>query len=224
MKDLLNKVIQGDCIEVMKRIPDKSIDLVLTDPPYGMDYQSSWRTDKYDKIANDVSLDWLDTFLTQAYRVLKDDTHIYLFCNDFAISDFRKALERAAFNPKRALVWVKNNHTIGDLEGDYGNKTEFIVWGHKGRRELNGHRDTNVIQERRQATDLHPTQKPIDLMSYFIEKSSKPNEIIIDPFLGSGTTAVACKQLNRNFIGIEISSKYCEIARKRLEATPTPLF
>lgn len=134
----LNQIIHGDCLEVLKTFPDKSIDLVLTDPPYGMDYQSSWRTDKYEKIVGDISLDWLNPFLSEAYRVLKDDTHIYLFCNDFAISDFRNALESARFNVKWAIVWIKNNHTSGDLEGDYANKTEFIVWAHKGRRILNG--------------------------------------------------------------------------------------
>ncbi len=86
------RIIQGDCLEVMKTFPDKSFDLVLTDPPYGMDYQSSRRTDKYEKIAGDVSLEWLTPFLKEAYRVMKDNSHIYLFCNDFAISDFRKEL------------------------------------------------------------------------------------------------------------------------------------
>ena len=220
----LNQIIQGDCLEVMKTFPDKCVDLVLTDPPYGMDYQSSWRTDKYDKIDGDISLEWLPIFLSEAFRVMKDNTHIYLFCNDYAISDFRRELEKAGFTPKRALVWIKNNHTSGDLEGDYANKTEFIIWAHKGRRKLNGNRDTNVIHEKRQATEYHPTQKPVDLMRYLIEKSTTDSDTILDPFLGSGTTAVACKQLKRNFIGIEISKDYCNIAQKRLDTTTKNLF
>jgi len=206
----------GDCLEIMKTIPDKSIDLVLTDPPYGMDYQSSRRTEKYDKIDNDISLEWLRPFLQEAFRVLKDDTHIYLFCNDYAISDFRKELEAVGFTPKRTLVWVKNNHTSGDLEGDYGNKTEFLLYAQKGRRELNGKRETNVLNFDRTATTQHPTQKPVDLNAFLIRKSSEENQTILDPFMGSGTTLVAAKLLNRNAVGIEISPEYCKIAEDRL--------
>lgn len=216
--DFINKIICGDCLEVMKNIPDKSVDIVLTDPPYGMNYQSARRTatPQFEKIENDVSLEWIKPFIKEAYRVLKDNTHIYLFCNDYAISDFRWELESVGFTPKRTLVWVKNNHTSGDLEGDYGNKTEFILYAQKGRRALNGKRETNVLNARRVPTMVHPTEKPIDLFAFLIRKSSEENDIILDPFLGSGTTAVAAKQLKRNFIGIELSEKYCEISRQRL--------
>lgn len=214
--DYINKVIQGDCLEVMKQMPDKCVDLVLTDPPYGMAYQSSRRTDKHEKIELDDSIEWFRDFARESFRVLRDDSHIYAFCNDYAISHFRDWLEKAGFTPKRALVWVKNNHTSGDLEGDYGNKTEFCIYAQKGRRLLNGNRDTNVLESKRQNTDLHPTEKPLDLIMKLIQKSSNSNEIIFDPFLGSGTTAVAAKQLGRNFIGIELSEKYCEVARNRL--------
>lgn len=210
-------MILGDCLEVMKTFEDNSFDLVLTDPPYGMEYQSSWRTDKYEKIDGDDSLDWLSPFLKEAHRVLKDNTHIYLFCNDFAISDFRRALSNVGFTAKRALVWVKNNHTSGDLEGDYANKTEFIIWGHKGRRLLNGKRDTNVLTNKREPTNLHPTAKPEDIMAYLIRKSTYEGESILDPFVGAGATLCAAKQLNRNAVGIEISEKYCKIAEDRLK-------
>lgn len=124
----LNQVILGDCLEIMKTFPDKSVDLVLTDPPYGMDYQSSRRIDKYDKISGDKDISWFKPFANEIYRILKDNSHIYIFCNDYAISDFRKGLEDVGFTNKRTMVWVKNNHTSGDLEGDYGNKTEFLLF------------------------------------------------------------------------------------------------
>lgn len=212
----LNQIIQGDCLEVLKTFPDKCVDLVITDPPYGMSYQSSRRKEKHDKIVLDDSIDWFEGFSKEVYRVLKDDTHIYIFCNEYAISHFRDWLEGAGFVNKRTLVWVKNNHTSGDLEGDYANKTEFILYAHKGRRLLKGARNPNVVEEKKEHSELHPTQKPLNLMHFFIEKSSDKKEIVLDPFLGSGTTAVAAKQLGRNFIGIEISEKYCEIARQRL--------
>lgn len=218
------KIIQGDCLEVMKTFASKSFDLILTDPPYGMDYQSSRRTDKYEKIIGDLNLNWIEPFLKEAYRVLKDNSHLYFFCNDYAISDFRKIIEKVGFMPKRTLVWVKNNHTSGDLEGDYGNKTEFILFAHKGRKELNGKRETNVILEKRQATELHPTQKPVDLMQFFIEKSSNEGDTILDPFGGSCTTAVAAKMLKRNCVCIEKEEKYVKICNERLLSQPNPLF
>lgn len=155
-------------------------------------------------------------FIKESYRILKDDTHIYLFCNDYAISEFRKELEKVGFTTKRTLVWLKNNHTSGDLEGDYGNKTEFILYAQKGRRELNGRRDTNVLQFDRVTNLQHPTEKPVSLFSYLIGKSTNENDLVLDGFLGGGTTALSCKQLKRNFIGIEISQKYVDIANQRL--------
>lgn len=215
--DFINKIIQGDCLEVMKQMPDKCVDLVVTDPPYGMAYQSSRRIDKHEKIEQDDGIDWFKDFAKEVQRIMKEDTHIYVFCNDYAISHFRDWLGDVGLTPKRALVWVKNNHTSGDLEGDYANKTEFCVYAQKGRRLLNGKRETNVIENKRQNTDLHPTEKPLDLIMRLIEKSSTLSEIVFDPFLGSGTTAVAAKQLGRKYIGIELSERYCEIANERLK-------
>jgi len=214
----LNKIYNEDCLETMKRMPNNFVDLVLTDPPYGMDYQSAWRTasPKYEKITGDKDLSWFPDFAKQLYRILKDNSHIYIFCNDYAISEFRNELEKVGFTPKRTLVWVKNNHTSGDLEGDYGNKTEFCLYAQKGRKELNGKRNTNVLQFSRTNNTLHPTEKPLDMFSFLLRKSSVENDLIYDPFIGSGTTARVCKDMNRNYIGSEISEEYCEIIKKRL--------
>ncbi len=216
-KEMINQIVQGDCLEGMKLIPDKSIDLILTDPPYGMDYQSSWRTEQFEKIALDLDILWFPEFSKELFRILKENTHCYIFCNDYAISHFRDELEEVGFKIKRTLVWSKNNHTSGDLEGDYGNKTEFILYCHKGRRELNGKRGTNVLTFDRVGHNLlHPTQKPLDLLSYLVGKSSSKDDIVLDPFMGSWTTARACKDLGRNFIGFELEEKYCHIGEERL--------
>lgn len=209
----------GDCLEIMPLFADKSVDLVLTDPPYGMEYQSAWRiaTPRFDKIANDDNLDWLPDFLYQCFRIQSNNSHIYLFCNDYCISDFKRQIKYVGYNPKRALVWVKNNHTSGDLFGDYGNKTEFIVFAHKGQRDLNGKRETNVLRYDRETDLLHPTQKPISINGFFILKSSNEYDLILDPFAGSGTTAVACINTKRRYILIEKEEKYCEIAKRRIE-------
>lgn len=209
----------GDCLQVMKDIPDKSVDCIITDPPYGMKYQSARRTatPQFKKIENDNNIDWFPEFIKECYRVLKDNSHIYIFCNDYNISKFRDLQEQAGFKNKRTLVWVKNNHTSGDLFGDYANKTEFINYAQKGRRLLNGGRDTNVLNFNRVSKLEHPTQKPIDLNEYLIKKSTNENDIILDPFAGSGTTGVACKNLNRNYILIEKEPEYIDIINKRLE-------
>ena len=210
---------QGDCLELMKDIPDGSIDLLLTDPPYGMSYQSSRRTatPKFKKISGDNSIEWFDDFIRECYRVLKDDSHAYIFCNEYKVSHFRDAQERAGFKNKRTLVWIKNNHTSGDLKGDYGNKVEYVNFMHKGRRLLTGKRDTNILSYSRVQSNIHPTEKPVDMLSYLIEKSSNVGDTVLDPFMGSGTTGVAAKNLNRNFIGIELDEEYFEIAKKRIE-------
>jgi len=198
-------------------MPDGFVDAIVSDPPYGMSYVSSWRKRKFEAIKDDDNLDWVQPFCDEAYRVMKEDSHIYLFCNDYAISDFRNALDKVGFRVKRALVWVKNNHTSGDLLGDYANKTEFIVFAHKGRRLLKGGRESNVLEFKRVGTMQHPTQKPVDLVAYLLNKSTEEQDIVYDPFMGSGTTAVACQNLNRNYIGSELSKEYCDIAEERLK-------
>ncbi len=223
----LNKIIHADCLDFMKTLPDKCIDLVLTDPPYGMAYQSSWRTDKHDLIAFDdgENTEWVIPFLKESYRVLKDDTHIYIFCNDYLFSKFREWMPICGFTLKRTLVWIKNNHTSGDLEGDYGNKTEWCIFAHKGRRILNGERNTNVLNFSRVSdTDDHPTPKPVDMFAFLIEKSTNENEIVLDMFAGSCTTAVACSQINRKYICIEKEEQYVKVCNMRLDSMTKQLF
>lgn len=210
------ELICGDSLKEMQEMPASSFDCCITDPPYGMAYQSSRRTDKHEKIALDDSIEWFEDFAKELYRVMKDDTHIYIFCNEYAISHFRDWLEAAGFTNKRTLVWVKNNHTSGDLEGDYGNKTEFILYAQKGRRLLNGNRETNVLNFARVATDNHPTEKPVDLCRFLLRKSTQEGESVFDPFMGGGTTCVAAQMENRDYTGIEILPKYHEVAKNRL--------
>lgn len=226
MEQHINKIYNVDCLEFMKTLPDKCIDLVLTDPPYGMSYQSSRRTatPQYEKIQGDSDLSWFPNFAKEIYRVLKENTHVYIFCNDYAISDFRKELTKVGFTIKRTLVWVKNNHTSGDLEGDYGNKTEFILYAQKGRRELNGNRETNVLNFSRSLNEFHPTEKPVNMMTFLIDKSSQESEIVLDPFAGGGSSLLASKQMKRNYIGCELSKDYCDIAQKRLDSLTQSLF
>ena len=121
------------------------------------------------------------------------------------------------FKLKNIIVWEKNNTSMGDLKGSYAPKHEFILYGHKGRRLRNGFRYADIIKANRTNNKLHPTQKPIDLLEIFIKQSTNENEIVLDCFMGSGSTGVACVNTGRKFIGIELDKNYFDIASKRIE-------
>ena len=209
------KLYQGDCLELMKDIPDRSVDMILTDPPYGISFQSGYRTSRYKKIRGDQNLDWLDDFVEEIFRVSKNNTAHYMFCSFHHIDIFKQAIQKR-FKVKNIITWVKNNTSMGDLKGDFAPKTEFIIFFQKGRRLINGKRDSNVFEYNKTKNELHPTQKPVDMTEYMISKFSDEGNVILDPFMGSGTTGVACVNTDRNFIGMELDPKYFEIAKERI--------
>ena len=215
------KLYQGDCLEIMGGIKDKSVDLIVTDPPYLMDYQSNRRKkeDRFDKIKNDKGNYMLiQDYLEECHRIMKDNTAIYCFCSWHNIGFFKNEFEKH-FKLKNILVWNKNNHGTGDLKGSYAPKHEFILFGHKGRTLLREKRIADVIDCPKISSNklTHPTEKPQDLLEIFIKQSSDEGSIIFDGFMGTGSCGIAAKKLNRNFIGIELDEKYFNIAKNRLE-------
>ena len=215
------KLYQGDCLEIMGGIKDKSVDLIVTDPPYLMDYQSNRRKkeDRFDKIKNDKGNYMLiQDYLEECHRIMKDNTAIYCFCSWHNIGFFKNEFEKH-FKLKNILVWNKNNHGTGDLKGSYAPKHEFILFGHKGRTLLREKRIADVIDCPKISSNklTHPTEKPQDLLEIFIRQSSDVGSIIFDGFMGTGSCGIAAKKLNRNFIGIELDEKYFNIAKDRLE-------
>ena len=215
------KLYQGDCLEIMGGIKDKSVDLIVTDPPYLMDYQSNRRKkeDRFDKIKNDKGNYMLiQDYLEECHRIMKDNTAIYCFCSWHNIDFFKNEFEKH-FKLKNILVWNKNNHGTGDLKGSYAPKHEFILFGHKGRTLLREKRIADVIDCPKISSNklTHPTEKPQDLLEIFIKQSSDVGSIIFDGFMGTGSCGIVAKKLNRNFIGIELDEKYFNIAKNRLE-------
>ena len=215
------KLYQGDCLEIMGGIKDKSVDLIVTDPPYLMNYQSNRRKkeDRFDKIKNDKGNYMLiQDYLEECHRIMKDNTAIYCFCSWHNIDFFKNEFEKH-FKLKNILVWNKNNHGTGDLKGSYAPKHEFILFGHKGRTLLREKRIADVIDCPKISSNklTHPTEKPQDLLEIFIRQSSDVGSIIFDGFMGTGSCGIAAKKLNRNFIGIELDEKYFNIAKDRLE-------
>lgn len=213
------QLIKGDCLEVMDELIAKGVkvDMVLTDPPYGMSFQSNYRIKKHKKIKNDNSLEWLDDFVNKSYELLKEDTASYVFCSFHHIDKFKQAFEKK-FKIKNILVWEKNNTSMGDLKADFAPKIEFVLFLQKGRCMIRGKRDSNIFKFDRTCNKLHPTEKPVDMMEYLISKFSDEGQLILDPFMGSGTTGVACKNLERDFIGVELDSHFYRVARRRLRS------
>lgn len=206
----------GDCLELMKNIPDKSIDLILTDSPYGFGYQSNMKKNKDLPMFYDRNTSWLNEWLYLANKLLKDDGHLYMFAPVQKIDEFKQKIENF-FIIKNILVWDKNGFGMGDLYGQYAPSYEFIIFAVKEQgRKLNGKRERDVLSFKKVKPEFHPTQKPIELLEYLIQKSTNEADTVLDSFMGSGTTGVACKKLNRNFIGIELDKKYFEIAKKRI--------
>ena len=150
-------------------------------------------------------------------RIMKDDAHLYIWCSWHKVDVFKRELERY-FKIKNLIVWSKGGGGMGDLNGGYGGTHELCFFINRGK-DLNGSRDSDVVDKAyRTGNEYHPTQKPLNLFQYLVEKSSKEGDLVLDCFSGSGTTAIACAKTNRNFIGSEIDKEFYDISLKRIKA------
>jgi len=218
----LNKIYNEDCLEGMKRIENESVDLVVTDPPYLINYKTNYRKDKQHKfsnaIENDDNPDVVSAYIKECYRIMKPDTAMYMFCSFDKVDFFKTELEKY-FKVKNMIVWVKNNHTAGDLKAQFGKQYELIFLVNKGRSIINGKRITDVWNFKRVSSDklIHQNQKPLALIEQCILKHSKEGDVVFDGFIGSGTTAEASVNTRRKYIGFELDEDYYNVAIKRLE-------
>lgn len=212
-------ILHGDCVRLMADMPDSTADLVIADPPYGMDYRSSRRNTPFAPIIGDRTFNpaFHHAWLTETHRLLKPNTHLYVFCSDHHIGRFRDTIADVGFTLKRTLIWLKRGGGMGDLAGDYAPSAEYIVFAHKGRRTLNGRRDPNVLEYRRVPPKrmIHPTEKPVELLRYLIRKSTTIGETLLDPFAGSAPAGAAAMLERRNYIGIELDAAHIPVARER---------
>ena len=213
------KLLLGDCLERMREIPDASVDAVVTDPPYGIDYQSAWRTDRAKwkpKIAGDKQpFVW---FLPQAARALRDGGCLLCFARWDTAEAFRHAIGWAGLHVGAQLVWDRVGHGMGDLKGRPSPQHDLIWFAVKGRFQLPGRRPSSVVRSARLAgCNLeHPNQKPEGLMADLLKSYLKPGGTVLDPFMGSGTTGVAAAAEGFGFIGIERDPGYFAIAEARI--------
>lgn len=189
------------------------VDLVFTDPPYGYEYVSNYQN-KFDMLKNDDKI--LD-YITPIYDFMKENSAIYSFCGWQSLLKWLEYFNKTKLELKNVIIWKKNNWSMGDLKGAYAGQYEIILFLHKGRVELNGKRDTDVWVFDREPPKLHPTMKPIELISKALKQSSKENDTVLDIFGGSGSTLIACEQLDRKCYMMELDPKYCDVIIKRWE-------
>ena len=219
------KLIKGDCLEKMKEIESGSVDLILTDPPYKTTSRgSSGGTggilkddlNKKGMVFKHNSITF-DEWLPECFRVLKNDSHAYFMCNNKNLSSMLISIDKAGFKIFKTLIWAKNSPITNMY---YMDSHEYIIFCRKGRaKRINDCGTKSVLNIDNPRNKMHPTQKPIELMEILIKNSTNENQTVLDMFMGSGSTGVACVDTNRKFIGIELDDKYFEIAEKRINET-----
>lgn len=214
IEEFKNKIIHGDCLEVMKDIPDNSIDLVITDPPYG-DNCSYGRENK--EILNNEDEEINYRFINNIYPKMKDNTNLYLFTNWKFITKLRNYIENnTLFKIRIVLVIVKNNIGMGY---SFRNQYELCIVMEKGNPKYNLNNFSNVLfmENINHDKDTHPHQKGIEILEKIIRHSSKKGDIIFDGFLGSGSIIEACIKQDRNYVGVELDNKWFNLINKRLD-------
>jgi len=205
-----------DSEQVAKLMNGKKADMVFTDPPYGMNFQSNFRekTPQFSKIKNDDKILDIAPIL---FFLMKDNSPAYV-CTRWDLYPIWFNQMADCFNIKNCIVWYKKGGGLGDLKNSYSPNHEFIIVGHKGNSQLTGKRHSDVWEIGRDGVNdyKHPTQKPVELSSFAMQNHSDNNGLIVDLFLGSGSTMVAAHQLNRKCYGMEIDPKYCQVIVNRM--------
>ena len=235
----------GDCSEILSEIPDNTADLILTDPPYKISKEGNKISRNFKnyvwKRQKDIGLDfgewdrqweddneyflWVENWFKELARIAKDKTWFYIWFDKQKIGIFDLILApKYGLKSRTIFVWAKSNPAPSFRKVNWVSATEFCWVGSKGDSKLKNflyqkemfnymiHPNKSSYGE----TD-HPTEKPKAIFSKIVRVSTDENQIVLDPFLGSGTTAVVCEKLNRRWIGIEINPEYCEIVKKRLQ-------
>lgn len=244
-------ILQGDCIELLKNMPDKSVDLIFADPPYNLQLKGElWRPnntkvsavdddwDKYDSFA--VYDDFTAKWLTECRRILKDNGAIWVIGSYHNIFRVGKIIQDLGYWILNDILWVKTNPMPNFKGTRFNNSHETLIWAGKSVKSkptfhyktMKAHNEDKQMRsdwlipicsgrERAKINGekAHSTQKPLALLRRIINATSKPGDIILDPFLGSGTTAVAAKELGRRYVGIERDATYVKVAKKRLDET-----
>ena len=225
----MSKLINDNAIDFMKTLEDESVDLIVTDPPYkvtargnagnsGGMMQSKLSMQGRIFKHNDVRpMEYIPEF----YRLLKDGSHCYIMTNHVNLQEILNTATECGFHFIKSLIWNKGNKIMGQF---YMSQFEYILFFRKGKgKKINKCGTSDILSVPNKKTkdkdgkNIHDTEKPVELMKILIENSSQENELVLDPFVGVGATAIDCKDLNREYIGIELDEKYYNIACNRID-------
>lgn len=218
----------GNAIELIKTIPSDSIDCVVTDPPYRVTSRGNagnsggmFKKDINLKgkvfAENDIKI---QDFASELFRVLKEQTHCYVMCNQINLQPYLNELERVGFKITKVLIWDKGNKINSQW---YMGQVEFIIFCRKGRaKRVNNCGISELIAipnkktKRKDGTNYHDTEKPVALMELLVKQSTMGGDVVLDPFVGIGATAIACLKNGRRFVGFELDYNYYTIAVGRV--------
>ncbi len=228
----------GDCLEYMKKLKSSSVDLIVTDPPYNLgkfmenrDTNLGKMRDNFFGIAGWDDLDFkewkqsMNKFFHQAARVLKDGGSMIVFMSIIKVETLISVAEKNGFYYKTTGIWHKLNPMPRNMNLHFVNSTEaWVYFTYKARtgtfnndgKVLHDFVETSVTPNSERKYGKHPTQKPEQLMEHFVSILSDEGNVVLDPFMGSGSVGVAAVRLNRKFIGIELEEKYYDIADSRI--------
>jgi len=229
----MSKLILGDCLEEMKKIEDNSVDLILTDPPYNIGDKNK-RTKMGNNIVSNMeawgkwdNYTWEEyenmiiSLLKESLRILKNGGAFYCFTAREFNGYFTKKAMDMGFKYNNTLAILKDNPLPHFCKNNYRSCFELCFYVSKGKPNTFNFLSQKICKNvfnyligKKETT--HPTEKPLGFCENIIKISSNENDLVFDPFMGSGTTGVAALKLKRNFLGIEIDSNYFEIAKKRI--------
>lgn len=229
-QDLIGKITCADCLDILKQLPDKCVDLVLTDPPYNVSRPNNFQTmGSAARIGMDFG-EWDKDFditgwIEPMSKTLTENANVVIFNAWENLSDIKKACEANNISIKRCLVLNKANPAPFNKDRMFVNDVEFALWGvYNSKNKPTGWTfnrrnpvEKCVIDTTVQDVEIHPTQKDIKVFSKLIDLLSNENDLVLDCFSGSGTTAVACHNLKRRFICIEKGPEYAKASQERLE-------
>ena len=213
----IDKVYNADCLRLMTKISDKSAKLILTDPPYGIRYKSHNKSLARRTVAGDeYPYIW---WLQEAARILTDDGCLLCFTRWDVLPSWLTAIEYTGLIVRSCIVWDKGVHGMGNTKAAFAPRYEMCLFATKPAFHFPGGRPVDVIRVPKVpgAKMVHPTQKPVALMQQLIESTTVAGDLVIDPFCGSGATAIAALKTGRHYIAIDIELSHCRSSRRRIE-------
>lgn len=221
LDDWIDTIQCVDCIKGFEGIPNKGVHLVIADPPYGISRKLNCENQRLGRTAKlNFNFGKWDEASTEWFRIAVQKTKgwIITFCAKKDIGIYWDILEESKFVAIDALAWVKPDPLPLNAKSRFLNAWEALVVGKRSGAYWGSEYFTSVLQFQapKGRNRIHPTQKPLGLIKELVRLTTREGDVVLDPFMGSGTTVIACKVLNRHFIGFEISAEYCELAKQRI--------